>query len=98
MINIKVNYKVKKDKVNLIKKAIKEFVSAVKKNELGTHYYGAYQLNDKVSFVHFMTFENEKAKRIHENTHYVKKFVSALYPNCTKKPIFTNLNLVKSNR
>ena len=98
MIHILVNYKVKKDKVNIVKKAIKEFIDTVKKNEPGTHYYGAYQLDDKVSFLHFMTFEDEKAKRIHETSSYVKKFVEVLYTNCTKKPVFTDLSLIKSNR
>ncbi|MBI3026773.1 antibiotic biosynthesis monooxygenase [Candidatus Woesearchaeota archaeon] len=92
-----VKYKIKKEEINEAKKAIREFINSVLKNEPGTHYYGAYQLNDNVSFVHFMEFRDEKSKKIHENTSYVKKFVSILYPNCVEKPVFTELKLIKSN-
>ena len=98
MINIIVTYKVKRSKLNIIKKAIRDFVSNVQKKEPGTYFYGAYQKKDKVSFVHVMCFKNRKAERIHKNSEHCKRFVSVLYPVCTKKPIFINLNLVKSNR
>lgn len=98
MIHITVKYKIKKDKTNKIKKAIKEFVDSVKKKEPGTLVYKAFQLDDRLSFIHFMTFKDKKSKKIHETSHYVKKFVNVLYPNCAKKPVFTDLKLVKSNK
>lgn len=93
-----VQYKVKKEKLKEVEKAIKEFVAAVKKNEPSTLIYEAFQLNDKVSFAHFMAFRDEKSKKLHETSEYVKKFVSVLYPSCKEEPVFTNLNLVASNK
>ena len=97
MINIMVTYKIKKSELNIVKKAIREFVSDIQKKEPGTYFYGAYQKKDKVSFVHIMCFKNKKSEIKHANSLYCKKFVSILYHNCSKKPQFFNLNLVKSS-
>lgn len=98
MIHIMVQYKVKKDKLKEVEEAIKDFVKAVKENESGTLVYESFQLNDKVSFVHFIAFKDEKSKKIHETSSYVNKFVKILYPNCEEAPQFFDLKLVASNK
>ena len=93
MIYIKVEYKVKKDKVNEVKKAIKDFVNEIKKNEPGTLIYEAFQVN-QTKFVHFMKFKDKESEEIHRESSYCKRFVNALYPHCEIEPIFTNLKIV----
>ena len=96
MISISVKYKVKKDNLEEVKKAIEEFVTEVK-NEPGVLSYNAFQEED-ISFVHFITFKDDMAKKSHENSVHVRKFVDFLYPVCEEEPVFNNLNLVKSNK
>lgn len=98
MINIIVTYKVKQDKIDLVLEAIKQFISNIKKNEPNTLVYEAFQKDDKVSFIHIMSFKDKKSEQIHRNSSYVKKFVSILYPNCEQQPVFTNLTLISSKR
>ena len=98
MISIIAQYRVKKDKLEIVKHAINDFVNAIKENEPGTLVYEAFQMPDKVSFIHFMSFKDETAQKKHEETKYLKKFVDILYPNCEQTPEFTNVDLIKSNR
>lgn len=91
-------FKVKKDKLSVCKKAIKEFVEKVRENEPETLVYESYQKYDKVSFLHLMSFKDKKAEVFHRNTDWVKKFVDTLYPNCEEEPEFFELNLVASNK
>ena len=96
MISVMARYRVKKDRVKDIIKAVKEFVKDVEKKEKGTLSYMAFQLaKNPGDFVHFMNFEDKKAEAIHRKSGYVKKFVSVLYSSCERKPIFTNLNRIK---
>lgn len=90
-------FKVKVDKLEECKKAIAEFVAAVKANEPGTILYESYQKTDSVSFIHTMYFKDAEAEEMHKNSPYVKKFVDILYPNCEIKPTFTDLKLLASN-
>lgn len=96
MITKLAEFRVKKDKLAECKKAIGEFVEKVKENEEGTLVYESYQKPDRVSFVHFMTFKDEKAEEFHRQTPWVKKFVEALYPKCEEKPEFYDLKPVAS--
>ena len=93
MINIMVRYRVKKQKIAEVKKAIREFVRQVKKREKGTLIYESFQLDKhSTEFVHFMRFKDKKAEETHRKSEHVKKFVAVLYPVCEKKPIFIGLN------
>ena len=91
-------YKVKKSKINSVKKAIKYFIKEIRRKEPGTLFYRAFQKKDKTSFIHFMSFKNRKAEIKHANSPYCKKFVNILYPNCTKKPVFIDLKLVSKDK
>ena len=85
-------YRVKKQKIAEVKKAISEFVRQVKKKERGTLRYESFQLEKHPSeFVHLMKFKDKKAEDLHRKTEYVKKFVAVLYPVCEKKPVFVRL-------
>ena len=94
-----VRYKVKKDKLEEAKKAITEFVDAVKANEPGTIAYQVFQDNvDPDVVFHFMIFDDEYAQTLHRKSSYVKKFVDLIYPLCAEEPVFTSLNLVREAR
>jgi quinol monooxygenase YgiN len=97
MISVMVKYRVKKDKVELVRKAIVQFVEAVARYESGTLAYDAFQ-EDETGFVHLMTFKNDQARKAHEIADYTNRFVDMLYPNCEKEPVFTELTPLKSNR
>ena|SRR3989344_7931785 len=98
MINIIAQYKVRNDKLEVVKSAINEFVNSIKKNEPDTLVYESFQMPDKISFIHFMSFRDKDAEEKHRNTAHVKKFVELLYPNCDKEPEFTKLDLISSTR
>ena len=97
MISKIARYKVQKEKLEGVKKAVMEFVEAIAKNELQT-LYEAYQSDDDVSFVHFMSFPDGSAEKNHQTAAHTMKFVEALYPNCEESPVFTDLKLVRSTR
>src|SRR5574338_506803 len=99
MEHLLVSFKVKKNKVEEAKTAIKKFVDEITGKEPGTILYNCFQeKSDAASFIHTMTFESEKAEEHHRHTNYVKEFVDSLYPLCETEPSFTELNLICSNR
>ncbi len=95
MISKKAEYSVRKDKLDEIKKAISEFVKAIKENESLT-FYEAYQIDNSDNFVHIMSFQDKKSEEKHKNADYTIKFVSILYPNCIQKPIFTKITKINN--
>ena len=98
MIYVKSEYKVKKEKIDEIKEAIKEFVDEVKKNESNTLLYEAFQKDNGNTFVHLMRFKDESSEEIHRKSPYVMRFVNRLYQNCEKEPVFTRLSLIRSTK
>ena len=99
MVHYMATYKIKEDKLDDIEKAITEFVGAVRDNEPSTILYASFhRKDDPLSFVHFMCFENEDGKNLHESADYTKKFVEMLSACCTVQNVFTELDLVRSNK
>ena len=90
-------YRVKADKLEEIRAAVTEFVSAVRENEPGILFYEAYQGKDDVSFFHVMTFKDNNSEENHRRTPHMEAFVRKLYPNCDEEPGFVELDLVGSN-
>ena len=97
MVHLMAIYKVKEDKLEVVEKAVEEFVDAVKDNEPETLAYEAFRGKDDLSFFHVMTFAGEKAEEAHRSTPHMMKFVGFLYPNCVEEPVFVELDLVGSN-
>jgi quinol monooxygenase YgiN len=95
MISLKVEYRVKREKVHEIKQAIEEFVHAIKNNEPRTKYFAFQHLSDKQSFTHFMTFRSEKGQEEHESASYTDNFTKILYPACEGEPQFTEISQVE---
>ena len=91
-------FSVKKTKLEECKKAIKEFVHTVRAREPGTVLYESFVEKDGITFQHFMVFRDKRAEELHSATNYVKAFTGAIYPHCSKKPAFTELDMVASNR
>lgn len=95
MISLKVEYTVKSSELGAVVAAIKTFVAAVS-HEPNTLTYEAFQLPDKVSFLHVMSFKDKNAEHKHATAAHTKKFVDTLYRRCVKEPVFTPLKAVKS--
>jgi|GEM_PF-1679854 len=99
MIHYMATYTVKEEALEDVKKTVQEFVGAVRDNEPNTTLYASFHKKDEpFSFVHFMCFENEEAKDFHESAEYTKKFVEMLSACCTVENVFTELDLVRSNK
>ncbi len=99
MIHIKVQYRVKKDKVEQIEKAIIELVHSIREKERETLLYDAFQsAKDPTEFIHVMSFADNKARLFHESASHTQKFVDILYPCCIGKPEFTTCRLINSSQ
>ncbi|NUN11295.1 hypothetical protein HUU53_01480 [Candidatus Micrarchaeota archaeon] len=94
MIIKKVTYKVKPRELETVKKAVRVFVKAIHSSEPETIYEAYEHSGDETSFTHFMAFPNLKAEKKHQTAEYTLRFVKILYPNCSKKPVFTDLKKV----
>jgi quinol monooxygenase YgiN len=87
-------YKVHRDKLQIVRKAITEFVEAIAKNEPET-IYEANQADDELTFIHIASFPDEVAETIHRKAEYTDRFVEVLYPCCEQLPEFLELRLIK---
>ena len=86
-----VQYRIKeKEDLEIVKKAISDFVAAIRTDEANT-FYEAYQCEDEVSFIHFMKFLNQDEEERHRKAPYTAKFVEVLYPRCVEPPKFTDI-------
>ncbi len=97
MIKKLVRFRVEPGEIETVKKAIAEFVAAVRTNEPDT-IYGSLQAEDGVSFVHAMAFANESAEQRHSGADYTKRFVEVLYPRCEQPPEFTTVTVFASSK
>ncbi|GMT48997.1 MAG: hypothetical protein IEMM0008_0536 [bacterium] len=88
MIHQIVNYRVKKEKLKDVKKALVELLNEVHKNQDLTPIYEAFQKTDLCSFVHLIAFQDKKAQENHSNSSYVQRFKEILYPSCEEQPVF----------
>lgn len=93
MIHKIAHYKVRQNKLGLVKPVIESFVAAVKANERMTYYAAYSHTEDPTRYVHIMSFPDEAAEKKHQTAVYTKQFVSVLYPNCEESPVFTDLVL-----
>lgn len=92
-----VKYTVRPEKVGELKAAMREFIAAVRKNEPKTLFL-IFRAEDGNTFYHLMRFEDEVARRQHNQSKYNAYFVKKLYPNCTSRPQVTELRLVESSK
>ncbi len=99
MEHLIVTFKVKKNKVEEAKVTIRKFVDEIRQREPGTILYNCFQeRSDNTSFIHMMSFESETAEERHRRTAYVKEFTAKLYPVCKAEPVFSELDLICSNK
>lgn len=83
---------------NKNRRVIHEFLRSINKSESRTFYAAYQEAGSKTSFVHVMAFIDARDERNHARAPYTRKFVSILYPQCTKKPVFTELKLVQKTK
>ncbi len=93
-------YKVKKQSVEKVKAAVREFTLYVKNNEPGTLLYLAWQKkDDPTSFMHFFIFADADAQDIHSKSEAVKKFESVYSPELVSSGVdFADYELVAANK
>ena len=96
MIRKLANYRIDPESLEEVERAIKDFVSAIGKEEPET-VYEAYRITDDVSFVHLMAFPNREAERAHQVAPHTTRFVDILYPYCEEQPTFLDVTLVKAS-
>lgn len=86
-------YSVKPGSIEVVKKAVSEFVNSIKQNEPET-FYESYNYEEN-SFVHLMKFKTKEAEEYHRNSAHTKNFVEIIYPECIEPPAFKDLEEVK---
>lgn len=86
-------YTIKMDALEKVLTAIEKFVAEIHKNEPNT-FYEAFR-RDSCEFVHLMKFPDSDDEKKHASASYTIEFVSILYPNCLKEPVFTDLTIVE---
>ena len=75
-------YQVRPQKIDQCKKAIKNLVEYVKKNEKGTLFYIAKQeILNPYAFLHLMIFQDDVALTIHRSSEAAESFVNIVYPS-----------------
>ncbi len=91
-------FQVRPDGLERALAAIREFVAYVRANERGaTLFYESWQENDDpTKFVHYFTFRDAEAERIHSSSDAVKRFTAVLYPLCVEPVAFTDFSMVAS--
>ncbi len=90
-------YTVRPEKLREVKKAVAEFVGAVRKHEPRTLYL-VFRENGHPVFIHWMWFENEAAERRHAQSRYNARFVKRLLPNCVGKAAFKEFRLLAASK
>lgn len=88
-------FRVQRDRLEICKHAIHEFVDYVRANEPQTLQYLAMQeMEDATSFLHVFIFANAAARDRHANSAAVQRFTDALYPNTLEPVEFTEYTIV----
>lgn len=96
MIHKLASYRVRLSEVSRVKEAISELITHVRKSEWGTLTYEVYQLQDEISFLHVMTFEDAQSEKDHQQSAHTRKFAEVLKPLCEEPPRLSNMNLAGS--
>ena len=98
-IHTRVEYKVRKDKVEDVKNNIAKFVDAVRDNEPGIRVYESYQNGeDNSRFIHLAEFKDKVSEQTHKDAGHTKKFAEFLYPLCDQEPKIIHMSLIGSVR
>ena len=98
MILNKLEYSVKPNKVEEIKRAITNLVFHVKEDEPAVMFYETFQLGKTGEFIHFISFMNPKAEEEHKNAIHTKEFFKIINACIVKKPVYTDLNMIATNK
>ena len=93
-------YRVKPAAVEVVKRAIEQFVEYVRANEPGTLMYTAWQQqDDPTRFVHLFTFEDAAAQAAHSESAAVAHFEATYRPELVGGDVvFTDFGLVAPNQ
>ncbi len=88
-------YQVRKDRLELCRKTVAEFVHYIKANEPSTLLYMAMQEPvDETRFLHVMVFENDQAITRHQASPATRRFVETIYPSTVEPLEFKEFNML----
>ena len=80
-IHVTAHWKCRPGSEELVRDALKEFVTAVRENEPQTRIYTALQQEgDPAACMTYFIFENDAARAFHRSTEWVRKFTDQIYP------------------
>ena len=92
MIRMMIKYKIKPKKLKSFSEAIENFVSSVQKKESEITEYNVFQGPDGVSFIHYVTFPDQKTQSDHIHEVHTKKFNKILKESVESNPVYIPLN------
>jgi len=85
-MHLLIQYKIKEDRVDEQKAAIREFVTSIAQMNDSEIQYSAYQMPDNVSFKHLAIIDSDDAKARLQSQEFFKKFSSEIEDRCTEGP------------
>ena len=94
-LHMTARYQVRKDRLELCRKTVTEFVQHIRATEPTTLFYMAMQETvDETRFLHVMVFENENAVTIHQASPATRRFVETIYPSTVEPLDFKEYKLL----
>lgn len=94
MIHKLIQYSVRESDIEAVIEAITELLDGIRRNEPAIR-YEVYRVRETNSFIHYMSFPDEQAEQIHRTALYMQQFIGMVYPLCTDKPTFTDLDKIE---
>lgn len=98
MIYTMFQYTIRKDKTAEAKKAIDDYANSVYDNEPGVLKFDVYCTKDDLSYIHLITYRDEQAREIFDNSPHRVKYLEAFFEYCETISQGKELNLLKSKR
>lgn len=96
-IHMTAQWKCKPGSEPIVKRALHEFVTAVKQNEPDTEVYTALQrIDEMTSFLTYFIFADQAARDFHRSTEWVKRFTDTIYPENLEPVVFTEYEMIAS--
>ncbi|NKB66753.1 MAG: hypothetical protein GKR89_06820 [Candidatus Latescibacteria bacterium] len=97
-MHVLIQYRVKKDRIDEQKAAIRAFVAAIDAMDDSGIEYSSFQLPDEVSFKHVVRLADEAAKTRLQSQPFFQQFATELDDRCDEEAEATPLTLVASTR
>lgn len=97
-MDVLIQYRIQKEKVDEQIAAVQSFVQSIQEMEDIEIEYAAYQLPDGVSFKHVVHLASEEDKARLQAQPFFEKFAGEIDARCDEEPTVTPLTLVAGTR